>query len=53
MDRDMSRSVGGIALAVLAAVLVLLTDGSVSVPITLLIVGIALIATLRRTRSLR
>ena len=52
VDRDTARFVGGIALAVLAAALMLTTDGPIAAPITLLIVGIVLIATSRPTRSL-
>ena len=42
------RFLGGLALTVLAAVLMLATDATVAAPITLLIVGIVLIATSRR-----
>jgi hypothetical protein len=52
VDRDTAQFGGGIALAVLAAALMLLTDGPISAPVTLLIVGLVLIATSRRSRSL-
>ena len=45
------RFLGGFALAVLAAVLLMVTDVSVAAPITLLIVGIVLIATSRPPTS--
>lgn len=50
VDRDTAQFVGGIALAVLAAALMLATDTPISAPIALLIVGIVLIAASRRTR---
>lgn len=52
VDRDIAQFIGGIALAVLAAVLMLFTDSPISAPIAILIVGIVLIASSRRTRSL-
>lgn len=52
VDRDTAQFGGGIALAVLAAALMLLTDGPISASITLLIVGLSLIAISRRSRSL-
>jgi len=53
VDKATAQFFGGIALAVLAAILMLLTDGSIAGPIALLIVGIALIASSRRTRTTR
>jgi uncharacterized membrane protein YjjP (DUF1212 family) len=50
MDKVRAQFVGGIALAVVAAVLMLLTDASIAAPITLLIVGVILIASSRRAR---
>lgn len=41
------RFLGGLSLAVVAAVMMVATDATVAAPITLLIVGIALIATSR------
>ena len=46
MDRR-SRYLVGIGLALLAAALMLMTDGPIAAPITMLIVAIALIATSR------
>lgn len=51
MDRATAQFLGGIALAILAAVLMLLTESSIAAPITLLIVGIVLIANSRRART--
>ena len=51
MDRLNTQFFGGIALAVLAAGLMASTDASSFTPVTLLIVGIALIATSRRNRK--
>ncbi len=51
MDRLTARFLGGIALAVLAAVLMVVTEAPSAGPITLLIAGITLIATSRRARA--
>ncbi len=44
---------GGVGLALVAALVMVLGDAPISLPITLLIVGIVLIATSRRSRSAR
>jgi hypothetical protein len=43
------RFLAGVLLVVLAAISMLTTDGTVATPITLLIVGVILIATSRRS----
>ena len=51
MERDIARLLGGLLLAVVAAVLLVTTDLTIAAPITLLIVGIVLIATSRPSDS--
>jgi len=48
MNRHRYQFIGGIVLMVLAALIFFLADASIAVPITVLVVGIALVASSRR-----